>query len=132
MKITADTNILVRLITADDPVQSNIARALVEAAELIAMPLTALAELCWVLERAYGFPKSDVARALRTLTNAANAAVDTPAVEAGLAMLDAGGDFADGAIAQEGFWLGADVFMSFDRKAVRLIEQAGMTAQIPQ
>jgi hypothetical protein len=32
-------------------------------------------------------------------------------------MLDAGGDFADGVIAYEGKWLGAETFVSFDKKA---------------
>jgi predicted nucleic-acid-binding protein len=35
--------------------------------------------------------------------------------------LHAGGDFADGLIAYEGKWLGADTFVSFDRKAVALL-----------
>jgi predicted nucleic-acid-binding protein len=42
--------------------------------------------------------------------------VNRPAAEAGLALLDAGGDFADGVIAYEGSWLGADAFVSFDKK----------------
>jgi predicted nucleic-acid-binding protein len=37
-------------------------------------------------------------------------------------MLDAGGDFADGIIAYEGSWLGGEIFVSFDKKAVKLIE----------
>jgi len=48
-----------------------------------------------------------------------------PAVEAGLSILEAGGDFADGIIAYEGNWLGADTFMSFDKKAVKLMQDQG-------
>ena len=52
---------------------------------------------------------------------------DEPAgVEAGLAMLDAGGDFADGVIAYEGRWLGAETFVSFDKKAVEMLTSAGV------
>jgi len=131
VKITADTNILVRVVIEDDPAQSRLAQDALAGAELVALPVAALAEMCWVLERAYGFPKADVARAVRTLTNAQNAAVDMPAVEAGLMLLDAGGDFADGAIAQEGLWLGAETFVSFDRKAIRLLQAAGLNAQEP-
>ena len=40
-------------------------------------------------------------------------------------MLDAGGDFEDGVIAFDGRWLGAETFVSFDRKAVKLIEGLG-------
>ena len=131
MKITADTNILVRVVTEDDPVQSKRAQEILAAAELVAMPLSALTEMCWVLERVYNFPKLEVARAVRTLTNASNVAVDIPAVESGLMLLDEGGDFADGVIAQEGLWLGAGTFVSFDRKAIRLLQAAGLSAREP-
>ena len=132
MKITADTNVLVRVITEDDPAQAKLAQQMLEGAELVAMPLLALAEMCWVLERVYGFSKRDVARAVRSLTDAANAAVDSLAVETGLALLNAGGDFADGAIAHDGMWLGADTFVTFDRKAMQLIQAAGMSARAPE
>jgi predicted nucleic-acid-binding protein len=51
--------------------------------------------------------------------------------EAGLALLDAGGDFADGVIAHEGYWLGAETFVSFDKKAVKLVEASGGMARLP-
>jgi predicted nucleic-acid-binding protein len=38
------------------------------------------------------------------------------------ALLEAGGDFADGVIAFEGSLLGADSILSFDRQAARLVE----------
>ena len=44
--------------------------------------------------------------------------------------LDAGGDFADGVIAYEGNWLGADTFVSFDKKVVKLMEAQGMPARV--
>jgi predicted nucleic-acid-binding protein len=53
-----------------------------------------------------------------------------PAIEAGLAILDMGGDFADGAIAYEGAWLGADEFVSFDKKAVSLLKSQGKRARL--
>jgi len=56
--------------------------------------------------------------------------VNRPAVEAGLAMLDAGGDFADGVIAYEGKWLGADTFVSFDEKAVKMLMAQGVAARL--
>jgi predicted nucleic-acid-binding protein len=54
--------------------------------------------------------------------------VDRPAVEAGLAFLDHGGDFADGVIAHQGYELGGDVFVSFDKNAVGLVEEIGEAA----
>jgi predicted nucleic-acid-binding protein len=51
-------------------------------------------------------------------------------VEAGLAQLEAGGDFADGVIAHQGQWLGGDVFVSFDRQAVGLLRGQGVATQL--
>jgi predicted nucleic-acid-binding protein len=56
--------------------------------------------------------------------------VNRPAAEAGLALLEAGGDFADGVIAYEGHWLGADTFVSFDKKAVRRVEAQGRAVRL--
>lgn len=69
-------------------------------------------------------------RAVRRLIDSANVVVNRPAAEAGLALLEAGGDFADGAIAHEGRWLGAETFVSFDRKAVKLISAQGGSARL--
>ena len=56
--------------------------------------------------------------------------MNRPAVEAGLALLEAGGDFADGVIAYEGNWLGAEVFVSFDKKAVELLQAQGQSSRL--
>jgi len=130
MKVTADTNILVRAVTGDHLEQSNVAKAALRSAELIAMPIPALCELVWVLSRGYKHSPSDIAEAIRRLINGANVIVDRPAVEAGLAILDEGGDFADGAIAYEGNWLGADTFVSFDKNAVTLLNGQGRSARL--
>jgi predicted nucleic-acid-binding protein len=52
------------------------------------------------------------------------------AVEAGLDFLDKSGDFADGAIAYEGRWLGAEEFVSFDKQAVSLLKSQGKRARL--
>lgn len=59
-----------------------------------------------------------------------NIAVNRPAVEAGLIVLEAGGDFADGVIAYDGRWLGGETFVSFDKKAVRLLTAQGQAARL--
>lgn len=86
--------------------------------------------MAWVLQRHYGVPRAEVTKAIRRLTEARNVVVNRPAVEAGLEILEAGGDFADGAIAYEGRWLGGKTFVSFDAKAVKLLERAGKEALI--
>lgn len=102
MKITADTNVLVRAITGDNRQQSKVAQTELKKADLVALALPALCELVWVLSQGYKIPSHDIAEAIRRLINGANVVVNRPAAEAGLALLDAGGDFVDGVIAYEG------------------------------
>ena len=130
MKITPDTNVLVRVLVGDHAEQSKVAEALLKKADLIAISIPALCELTWVLARGYKTSAANIAASIRHLINASNTVVDRPAAEAGLAFLDAGGDFADGVIAHEGNWLGADTFVSFDRRAVKLIEASGGLARL--
>lgn len=130
MKITADTNLLVRAVTGDNEQQSKAAQTALKKAELVAISISALCELAWVLAQGYKVPSALVAEAIRRLLNGVNVVVNRPAAEAGLALLDAGGDFADGVIAYEGNWLGANTFVSFDKKAVKLIEAQGRSARL--
>jgi predicted nucleic-acid-binding protein len=130
VRITADTNILVRAAVGDDPVQARIAADLLLRAELIAVPLPVLCEFVWVLLRRYGRDAREIAAAIRDLIDSANVRLDQAAVEAGLAVLEAGGDFADGVIAFDGRRLGGEVFASFDRRAVELISATGGEAHL--
>lgn len=130
MKITADTNVLVRAITGDDERQSKIAQAELAQADVVALALPALCELVWVLSQGYKIPRDEISEAIRRLISSASVAVNRPAAEAGLAQLDAGGDFADGVIAYEGSWLGANSFVSFDKKAVKLMEARGLSIRL--
>ncbi len=125
MKITADTNVLVRAITGDDERQSKAAQAELAKADVVALALPALCELVWVLSQGYKIQSGDIAQAIRRLMNGVNVVMNRPAAEAGLALLDVGGDFADGVIAYEGRWLGADTFVSFDKKAAKLLQAQG-------
>ncbi|MDR3428088.1 type II toxin-antitoxin system VapC family toxin [Silvimonas sp.] len=130
MKITADTNVLVRLVMADDETQNKIAVKAIERASLVAISTHSLCEFAWVLDRRYGVPRADIAGAIRGLIEARNVAVNRPAVEAGLSLLDAGGDFADGVIAYDGNWLGGEIFLSFDKKAVTLLAKQERPAKL--
>ena len=62
--------------------------------------------------------------------NSANVVMNRPATEVGLSVLDAGGDFADGVIAYEGNWLGGEEFVSFDSKAVTVLQSQGARARL--
>ena len=129
MKIAVDTNVLVRAVIQDDPRQAEIASRTVKA-EHLAVATSCLCEFVWVLRRVYGFKYAAIADTIRELLAARNVETNRPAVEAGLAMLDADGDFADGVIAFEGRWLGAETFVSFDKKAVQLLEAQGQDTRL--
>ena len=122
MKVTLDTNVLVRLATQDDAAQAAKALQVLQKATLIAVPTPALCELVWVLLRGYRYTPAQVAQAVRTLIQVRHVVCHTPAVLAGLALLEAGGDFADGAIAYEGELLGGPEFVTFDQQAARLLK----------
>jgi predicted nucleic-acid-binding protein len=130
VKIAADTNVLVRAVVRDDKMQAEAAARVLRNASLVAVAVSSLCEFVWVLRRMYGLPAAEVAAAIRALLEADNVEVDRPAVAAGLAMLDAGGDFADGVIAYEGKWLGAETFVSLDRRAVEMLSAAGVSARL--
>jgi predicted nucleic-acid-binding protein len=114
----------------DDQRQAELARAELDAADEIVLPLPALCELVWVLESLYRIPRQEIAVVIRGLIDTENARIDRLAADAGLAQLEAGGDFADGVIAYEGRRLGADEFVSFDRRAVRLLQARGEPARL--
>ena len=129
MKVSVDSYILVRALVRDDKAQAKVAIKVLRDAELIAIALPCLCEFVWVLRRVYDFQPADAANAIRALLAAANVEMNRPAVEAGLSVLDAGGDFADGVIAYEGNWLGGETFVSFDKKAVALLKAQGQLAR---
>ena len=87
MKITADTNVLVRAIVGDEPRQAEMAQGQLAGAETVVVTLPALCELCWVLARGYKIAPDEIAQAIRLLIGSANVATNRPAVEAGLAQL---------------------------------------------
>ncbi|SHM83325.1 type II toxin-antitoxin system VapC family toxin [Rhizobacter sp. OV335] len=130
MKITVDTNVLVRAVVRDDPKQARVADKVLKEATLIAVSLPCLCEFVWVLRKLYRFDEASIATAIRALIATEKVAVNRPSVEAGLAVLDAGGDFADGIMAYEGSWLGAETFVSFDKQAVSLLTRQGQAARL--
>jgi predicted nucleic-acid-binding protein len=130
MKITADTNVLLRAVVGDDEAQGSLAIEALENAELVAVSLQSLCEFAWVLDRPYGVSRADVGSAIRRLVETRNVVVNRPAAQAGLSVHEAGGDFADGVIAYEGAWLGAETFVSFDKKAVALLAAQGRRARL--
>lgn len=124
MKVAIDTNVLARAMLADDPGQTRVAQGLLAEAELIVIPLVTLCELVWVLS-SLGIERTDIARGIEDMLSSRHVVVDHAAVAAGLAHLRAGGDFADAAMAYEGYKAGAEQFATFDKKAARLLAAEG-------
>ena len=130
MKITVDTNLLLRVILRDDLDQARLAEAALSSSSLVAIPLPCLCEVVWGLDRSYGINHAEIALMLENLLSTPYVAINRAAADAGLAMLKTGGDFADGVIAQEGRWLGGETFVSFDKKAVALLSARGQKARL--
>jgi predicted nucleic-acid-binding protein len=93
--IAVDTNVVVRLLTADDAEQAERAKGLFER-ETIWLPKTVILETEWVLRRLYRFSRSRVARALTALVALPNVRCeDEAALLSALGWALDGLDFAD-------------------------------------
>jgi predicted nucleic-acid-binding protein len=93
--IAVDTNVLVRLLTFDDPSQGERARHLF-ASNRIFVPKTVLLETEWVLRSLYGFQSGPVAEALRGLLSLENLdCEDVDSVLLALDWVELGLEFAD-------------------------------------
>lgn len=132
MIVVADTNVVLRIIGKDDNAQQTQAALKVAGeAERFVIPVMVFCEFCWVLRKEK--TRREIADALRCLLDLENIVFDENAVHAGLRMLDAGGDFADGVIQHTGSQLAGtpSVFASFDQQAVRLLAAQGFATLVP-
>ncbi|HMN74179.1 MAG TPA: type II toxin-antitoxin system VapC family toxin [Rhodoblastus sp.] len=124
--IAIDTNVVIRFLTRDDPVQSRKALALVDGAEVF-VSRTVMLECEWVLRSLYGYSPAQVTRALRAFSGLKTVSVEDPAALAqALDLADAGLDFADAlhllaAADCEGL-------ATFDRSFIRAARKAGMAS----
>ena len=118
--IAIDTNVVVRLLTNDDPAQAARAADLL-ARERVLVPKTVLLETEWVLRYSYELPPSVVLAAFRKLLGLPQvAAEDATAIARALELYEGGMDFADAlhlASARD-----ATAFATFD---TRLAKRAG-------
>lgn len=127
MRITADTNVLVRAVANDDAVQSPLAQKALREADEVIVTLPCLCEVTWVLSSRFKTPRREIAALLRQFVlGAPHFRFNRAAVEAGLALLEAGGDFADGVIAHEGFAASSERFVTFDKHAPALLAQQNL------
>ena len=115
--VAVDTNVVVRLLTEDDPGQAKRARSLFER-ETILIPTTVLLEAEWVLRRLYGLDVTRIIDALTALIALPNVRCEhLGTVTAALDWARAGLDFADALHLAGG--RAAERFVTFDAKLVK-------------
>jgi predicted nucleic-acid-binding protein len=124
--IGIDTNVLVRYLAQDDPVQSARATRIFErtltASEPGFISLVTMAETAWVLDRAYGLSSREIAATVERILQADTLVVQNPQeVFTAMAMLRSGkASFSDALIGALATWAGCSSTLTFDRRAARL------------
>jgi len=127
-KYGIDTNVLVRYLVQDDPKQSAIATNFLESGCTEEEPgfisLIVLCEIVWVLDRAYGYPRAQIASVLRGLLTAAELAIErSPIAWEALRSYEKGNaDFADCVIGAINRNEGCVHTVTLDRKAANLTD----------
>jgi predicted nucleic-acid-binding protein len=123
---SVDTNILLRFLLKDDPVQTPIAIKVLAGGVFV--PLTVLLETGWVLGKWLGFDRKLLCDALTEMVARPEIHVaDAVAVGDALALFAQRGDFAD-AIHLVGA-RGTEAFVTFD-KGVRSSESIGVPVEL--
>src|SRR6202049_4453749 len=124
--IGLDTNILVRYLAQDDPIQSLRATEIIERRLTEENPgfvsIVAMVEAVWVLDRAYRLAANEIAAAVERILQ-----IDVFVVEneqevfsAMIALKEGKGSFADALIGEVGARAGCSGTLTFDQKASRL------------
>ena len=121
MSLALDTNVLVRYLTWDDEAQARAAASVIEGGEIMTISNTVLCELAWALKRTYRHGAEEIAHAIRRIVTSRNVEVDRVAAEAGLRMLDRGGDFADGVIEADAVRAKSRHVVTFDSGFAQLL-----------
>ena len=124
--IGIDTNILIRYLTQDDPVQSAHATRIIERVFSEEDPgfisLVTIAETVWVLRSTYGLSDPAIAAVVERILRTRSLATqnEREVAIAMLALKSGTGSFDDALIGALGAWAGCTTTLTFDRKAARL------------
>lgn len=123
--IGLDTNVVIRFLVQDDPVQSPVATRLISRLTKDQpgfITAVVLAEISWVLARAYKARREDIARAIEGLLRSAELIVENAEAAyraLGVYMASPSADFADVLIAETASLAGARETVTFDRNAAK-------------
>jgi predicted nucleic-acid-binding protein len=124
--IGLDTNILVRYLAQDDPVQSPVATRIIETRLTEDQPgficLVTITETVWVLDRVYGMSDQEIALIIERILQADTLIVqnEQEVFTAMVAIKTGVGSFSDALIGALGKWAACRATFTFDRKAARL------------
>ncbi len=124
--IGIDTNVILRFILADDPIQYELSKRLIRSRSLEApayVSLLVFAEACWVLRSRYGYENAVIAETFRELLAAEELVFEDEDFLEGLLTNERayGGDIADYVIAHLAARAGCLKTVTFDREAARRI-----------
>jgi predicted nucleic-acid-binding protein len=123
--IAVDTNVLVRLLTNDDPAQAKRAARLLSENEIL-IPKTVMLETEWVLRHAYGIDKKGILGAFQRLMGLSNVRIEDPqTMSAAVSWYGNGLDFADAL--HLGSSSAAEKFATFDKS---LLCRAGQVSHV--
>lgn len=121
-----DSNILVRYLTQDDPIQSPKATEVMERRLTEDNPgfvsIVAMVETVWVLDRAYDLATNEIAAAVERMLQTSVLVVENEqqVFTAMIALKEGRGSFADALIVALGARVGCSRTLTFDQKALRL------------
>ena len=124
--IGLDTNVLIRYLTQDDPVQSAKATEILERRLTLKNPgfvsVVAMVETVRVLDRAYAVTAQEIATAVERLLQVEVLTIENEqeVFSAMVALKQGRGSFAEALIAELGARAGCTRTLTFDQKALRL------------
>ena len=123
--IGLDTNVLLRYLAQDDPVQSARATEVMERRVTKAEPgfvsLVCVLEIVWVLGSLYGRTRAQIADHVEMLlaADALEVQNEQEVYAAVVALRNGSGSFEDALIGALGAWRGCRTTLTFDRKAAK-------------
>ena len=123
LMVGLDTNVLVRYLAQDEPIQARQATQLIERHLTADNPgfisVVTIVETVWVLDRVYGLANRDIAAAVERILQADTFHVrnEQQVFTAMIALKTGVGSFSDALIGALGEWAGCKATLTFDKKA---------------
>ena len=124
--IGLDTNVVVRYLAQDDPIQSAKASQIFERRLTEREPgfisLVTMVETVWVLDTVYGLAAQEIAQAVERMLQADTLVIqnEQEVFTAMIALKSGQRSFADALVGALGKWAGCGSTLTFDRKAGRV------------